>query len=126
MKGERDAEGQDLFVDVCPRHSQNISIFCFDQTRMWKYVWPFYAHAEHVYVSVAAQRGLIKFQLTKINALQTNRDEVYAMGGRSEGSFAMPKLPARWQQELKTTISWTQTINIILLDQEMYRISVPF
>lgn len=36
---------------------------------MWKYVWPFYAHAAHVYVSDAAQRGLIKFQLTKINAL---------------------------------------------------------
>lgn len=79
--------------------------FSVDQTRMWKYVWPFYAHA--------AQRGLIKFQLTKINALQTKRDEVYAMGGRSVRSFAMPKLPARWLQELKTAISWTQTINII-------------
>lgn len=43
--------------------------FSTDQTRMWKYVWPFYAHAAHVYVSDAAQRGLIKFQLTKINAL---------------------------------------------------------
>lgn len=45
---------------------------------------------------------------------EANGDEVYAMGGRSGRSFAMPKLLARWQHELKTTISWTQTINIIL------------